>query len=56
MAAIFHGDDPAEAYHVQMTQNLVDAVIGPDMQERFKAEALRLYLMHAQWCREITRL
>jgi hypothetical protein len=50
------GDDPAEAYHVQMTKNLVDAVVEPNKIERFKAEALRLYFLHIQWCKNICTL
>lgn len=50
------GDDPAEAYHVQMTKNLVDATVEPNTVERFKAEALRQYFLHIQWCKNISIL
>jgi hypothetical protein len=50
------GDDPAEAHHVAMTQNMLNALISPSMFERFRAESFRLYLMHTQWCSEISCL
>lgn len=50
------GDDPAEAYHVKMTQNMVDTVISQENQHKFIAEAVRIYFTHFQWCDAITHI
>jgi hypothetical protein len=45
------GDDPAEAYHGEMTQRMVDRVVPPQARARFVDEYLTAYGLNVGWCR-----
>lgn len=47
------GEDPAEAYHVEMTQRLIDRVIAPGERDRFRSEVHGAYRLHVEWCRAL---
>lgn len=47
------GDDPAEEYHVDMTQRLVARVVPLDERERFRREFESAYALHLRWCRAL---
>ncbi len=47
------GDDPAEGYHAQMTQRLVQELVPPSARERFLAEFREAYRKSLAWCRAI---
>lgn len=49
------GDDPAEAYHVAMTQDLIKKVIKKEDEERFEALLIEAYGLHHQWCADIVK-
>jgi hypothetical protein len=51
------GDDPAEAYHVKMTEELIAfAVDTPEKRERFLKHFARMHDMHEAWCEDISQL
>lgn len=45
------GEDPAEKYHIEMTQRMIARVVAPTERERFLAEFRRAYGLHIEWCR-----
>ncbi len=47
------GEDPAEVYHVQMTQRLIKRVVPASQRERFRASFLDAYSIHVEWCRAL---
>lgn len=47
------GDDPAEVYHVEVTQRLIEHVVPPSQRERFRASFLSAYALHIDWCRAL---
>lgn len=47
------GDDPAEVYHVQLTQHLIKRVVPASQRERFKAAFIEAYSLHVEWCRAL---
>ncbi len=49
------GDDPAEQYHVQLTQQLIERVVEGPQHDRFLSEFRRAYALHTQWCRACKR-
>ena len=50
------GDDPAEAYHVALTQRLVqDLVLSPKEREDFTKLFIESYAMNIQWCEAICK-
>lgn len=49
------GSDPAEKYHVQMTQLLIDRVVHPLQQEHFQSEFQRAFLLNCEWCNKVLR-
>jgi len=50
------GDDPAEAYHVQMTQAMVQESVKMDEWERFVYEFAKSYQANLRWCEAIKAL
>ncbi len=44
------GEDPAEEYHIEMTQRMIARVVAPTEGERFLAEFRRAYGLHIEWC------
>lgn len=50
------GDDPAEAYHVQMTNNLIAKIVPDDQHESFLAQFIEGYALNVQWCHDIIQL
>jgi hypothetical protein len=48
------GDDPAEAYHVGMTTNMIANLVPPEDEERFIREFINAYELHIEWCESIT--
>ena len=49
------GDDPAEAYHVRMTQRLVTSVVPKEEQDRFFSHFLDCYDLNYKWCAAICK-
>jgi hypothetical protein len=47
------GNDPAELYHVEMTQRLIDRVVPASRRESFRASFLDAYAIHVNWCRAL---
>lgn len=47
------GDDPAEAYHVAMTTQMIAQLVASDEQERFIDELVDAYGRHVEWCAAI---
>lgn len=47
------GSDPAEAYHVAMTQKLVNCLIAPEEKEVFEKHFIDCYKLNIDWCRHI---
>ena len=46
------GDDPAEAYHVQMTEKMMATLVGSNVRG-FKRAFLECYGLHFNWCHSI---
>jgi hypothetical protein len=49
------GADPAEKYHVEMTQGMVERVVPPSEHERFIEEFRRAYAVSSDWCRALVQ-
>ena len=49
------GADPAEKYHVEMTQRLVERVVPVEEQTRFREEFRAAYQLHVDWCSRFAR-
>jgi hypothetical protein len=49
------GDDPAEAYHVGMTTNMIANLVPSEDEERFIREFVNAYELHIEWCESITK-
>ena len=49
------GDDPAEAYHVGMTTNMIANLVPTEDQERFVREFLNAYRINIEWCESIAK-
>jgi hypothetical protein len=47
------GDDPAEVYHVQMTQLLIERVVPHSQRELFHSSFRTAYALHVDWCRAL---
>ncbi|GAB4568067.1 MAG: hypothetical protein Tsb0020_21120 [Haliangiales bacterium] len=47
------GSDPAEVYHVQMTQELIERVVPAGQRDRFQADFLDAYRIHVDWCQAL---
>lgn len=47
------GDDPAEAYHVEMTQKLVQGLVKPEDTTLFIEHFLKSYAANVNWCDQI---
>jgi hypothetical protein len=47
------GDDPAEAYHVQMTDRLIIEAKAESNSDEFVKKVLRYYDLNATWCQNI---
>jgi hypothetical protein len=50
------GDDPAEAYHVEMTNKLIAEIVDEDQRETFINHFRDAYRLHSDWCKALTRL
>ncbi|MBB71008.1 MAG: hypothetical protein CMF50_01255 [Legionellales bacterium] len=50
------GDDPAEAYHVEMTQCLINRVIPAESNEDFFVAFCKAYSVHENWCQSIINI
>jgi pyrroloquinoline quinone (PQQ) biosynthesis protein C len=49
------GDDPAEAYHVDMTIRLLADIVSPDDKEEFLSKFKAAYGLHIDWCNKLVR-
>lgn len=49
------GDDPAEAYHVSMTTDMIANLVPEGDGERFVREFINAYAVHSNWCARIAR-
>lgn len=49
------GDDPAEAYHVEMTQKLIERTIPEEKLEQFYETFKSSYALHHQWCESVVK-
>lgn len=47
------GDDPAEKYHVEMTNSLIKKIVSEDNYDFFIEKFLESYAIHTQWCQDI---
>jgi len=47
------GDNPAEAYHVQTTTDMIAKLVRPDEREAFLAAFKEAYTLNVSWCRAI---
>ena len=47
------GDDPAEAYHVEMTRKLISKIIPEDETESFSMKFKDAYSLHSNWCKAL---
>lgn len=47
------GDDPAEAYHVQTTTDMISKLVRPDEREAFVEAFKQAYTLNVSWCRAI---
>lgn len=58
--AYFHthvgGEDPAEAYHVEMTNNLIGKLVPTDKIDLFKEIFTKAYRANHDWCMALTRM
>ena len=56
--AYFHthvgGDDPAEAYHVEMTNKLINKIVSPDKIDLFTSLFIKAYRANHEWCKALT--
>lgn len=50
------GDDPAEAYHVEMTDRLIGDSIPEDRREEFHVAVKEAYRLHIDWCDGLVKL
>lgn len=50
------GDDPAEKYHIETTQRLIERVVPPLQHDRFLAEFEAAYRLNVDWCDALVRL
>jgi hypothetical protein len=50
------GDDPAEKYHVELTQELIARIVPPGDRERFLTEFRNAYRLNFDWCRALVEL
>jgi len=50
------GDDPAEAYHVEMTQKLIDKIVDKENEGIFISHFEKFYARHMKWCHDISTL
>ncbi|NDD58429.1 MAG: hypothetical protein EBZ47_04145 [Chlamydiae bacterium] len=49
------GDDPAEAYHVALTQKLVQDLVSPKEKEEFFRFFMESYALNVSWCETICK-
>jgi hypothetical protein len=49
------GDDPAEAYHVELTSRMVASTIPADEEGRFADEVVSAYRLSYEWSRQLTQ-
>ncbi|MCA3708465.1 MAG: hypothetical protein INF02_01565 [Phenylobacterium sp.] len=48
------GDDPAEAYHIEMTQSLINKIVTTDEDRRaFLSHVAEAYALNMNWCQSI---
>ncbi|MDF2690781.1 MAG: hypothetical protein K0S29_636 [Gammaproteobacteria bacterium] len=50
------GEDPAEAYHVEMTENLISRIVGEAQKQEFDTKFKQSLELHYAWCRDIVNL
>ncbi len=50
------GDDPAEAYHVAMTSNMIDHLISKSETQEFMTAFSKAYALNYNWCNAIKTL
>ncbi|MBK5551298.1 MULTISPECIES: hypothetical protein [unclassified Pseudomonas] len=50
------GDDPAEAYHVAMTRQMVDLLVSPEDEAQFVSDSLKAMQENINWCAALTEL
>lgn len=47
------GDDPAEAYHVEMTEKLISKIVPEEKMPLFHEKFKEAYALHHHWCQAI---
>lgn len=50
------GDDPAEPYHVAMTQALIEKIVKKNDEDLFISQLLSAYQLNLQWCAKVVGL
>lgn len=50
------GEDPAERYHVEMTQRLIEEIVKPSQREAFESLFKKAYALNQQWCTALVAL
>lgn len=50
------GEDPAEPYHVEMTQLLIEKMVPEHEESTFREKLIDSYRLHAQWCTDVVAL
>lgn len=50
------GDDPAEAYHVQTTQKMIDKIVAPEDKNIFFKKFEYFYEKNILWCKDISMI
>lgn len=50
------GDDPAEAYHVEMTTKLIEKIVPVDQKQAFVEKVTAAYKRHYDWCQAVIDL
>lgn len=50
------GDDPAEAYHVAMTHELISKIVPVEKADVYHAQFMQAYKLHINWCADIVAL
>ncbi|MFP4221922.1 MAG: hypothetical protein ACLFM4_01185 [Phormidium sp.] len=47
------GSDPAEPYHIEMTERMVNAIVPDDSVDEFVGEFTKAYVLNYNWCESI---
>ncbi len=50
------GDDPGEAYHIEMVKNLMQSIVDEEHKSQFFTYFKRCYHMNIEWCKAICKM